>query len=383
MLDLASVLLIDDHSHAGLYERRLQRCQTLADLDGRDDHYRTSAYRALLRQAYADLFGDSEHWAHGIDAQYGDGVEPAYTRMLDRLGIQATLWDFRRLVRDDWPEHRYRLIYWIDPFICPFPDPSFRRGEELHGALQEALQLAGRTELPDTFDEYLEFVESILRRARPRLYGLKLLLGYQRSLHFENVRSDAAAASYSSLRGGNLEAYTTFQDYMARRLYRFAGELDLPLQIHASFSGPSANLQILNDNPALLQPLLGDPEYRATKVVLLHGGYPYTSTACALAWDYQQLFLDWSVLASLFALPLARWLEEWIELTPANKLLFGTDASSPELYYTASVNGRKQLGVALDNLIAGGVLTRHEAVDVADRICHRNAIDLYRLDDLR
>src|ERR1043166_1768107 len=149
MLDLSSVPLIDDHSHAGLYERRLSRCQTLADLDGSDDHYRTSAYRVLLRQAYADLYGDNDGWAKGIDEQYRDGVEAAYTHMLDRLGIRATLWDFRRLKREGWPDDRYRLIYWIDPFICPFPDPSYRRGEELQGALNEALQLSGRSQLPD------------------------------------------------------------------------------------------------------------------------------------------------------------------------------------------------------------------------------------------
>jgi predicted TIM-barrel fold metal-dependent hydrolase len=116
--------------------------------------------------------------------------------------------------------------------------------------------------------------------------------------------------------------------------------------------------------------------------VLLHGGYPFISQAGALAWHYPQVYLDFSVLPTLFTLPLARWLEEWIELLPRNKILFGTDASSPEEYYTASVNGRRQLGAALGNLLSAGTLTRLEAANLADRICHRNAMELYRLDDL-
>ena len=31
------------------------------------------------------------------------------------------------------------------------------------------------------------------------------------------------------------------------------------------------------------------------------------------------------------------WLAEWLELLPHDRVLFGSDASSPELYYTAAV----------------------------------------------
>ena len=77
-----------------------------------------------------------------------------------------------------------------------------------------------------------------------------------------------------------------------------------------------------------------------------------------------------------------RWLEEWLELIPHNKLLFGSDASAPELYYTTAANGRRQLGRALQNLIAAGGLTRPEAVQVAERVCFRNTATLYGLADV-
>jgi hypothetical protein len=379
--DLSSLPLVDGHSHAGLYERRLGRCQTLADLDGTDEHYRTSVYRALLREAYADLYGAESGWAAGVDAQYADGIEPAYSRMFVRLGIRATLWDYRRLERASWPVERYKLIYWIDPFICPFPDARLRRVEELQQALSEALAGDERSELPPSLEEYLSFVDATLHRARPGLIGLKLLVGYERSLQFEDVAFTTASTAYVRLRSGELAGYGAFQDFMARRLFQSAGSLDLPLQVHASFGGPSSNLALPHNDPGLLQPLLSQPG--DTRVVLLHGGYPLVSHAAALAWMYPRVYLDFSVLPSLFALPLARWLEEWLELLPCNKLLFGSDASAPELYYTAAVNGRRQLGHALDSLVAARILSRREAVDAAERVGYRNAIDLYRLADIR
>jgi len=377
--DLSSVPLLDHHSHAGLYERRLGRTQSLADLDTPEPYYASSAYRALLREAYADLYGAETAWSEGVEAQYADGVEPAYTRMLDRLGITATLWDYRRLGRGDWPSHRYRLIYWIDPFICPFPDPALSRGDELQAALSEALAREGLAELPHALEDYLAFLDKTLRAVRRGLVGLKLLLGYSRTLHFEEVTQRVAAAAYTQLRQGQLASYHQFQDFMVRYLYRAAGELDLPLQIHASFGGPNSNLQLANNDPSLLQPLFVDG---TTQVVLLHGGYPSTSAAAALAWMYPRVYLDFSVLPSLFTRPLAGWIEEWLELLPHHKLLFGSDASSPELYWTAAVNGRRQLGRALEGLIASGGLSRHDAMVVAERVCSGNATALYRLTDL-
>ena len=101
-----------------------------------------------------------------------------------------------------------------------------------------------------------------------------------------------------------------------------------------------------------------------------------------LAWNNPRVFLDWSVLASLFTTRLAGWLTEWLELLPASKLLFGTDASSPELYYTAAVNGRRQLGAALDQLVTCGTLSRGAAMALAERVCFKNAVDLYGLGDV-
>jgi len=381
-LDLSSLALLDHHSHAGLYERRLGRHQTLADLDTADPHYAASTYRALLREAYADLYGDESSWAAGVDAQYAEGAERAYSRMLEQLGIRATLWDNRLLERAAWPADRYRLVYWIDPFVCPFPDPALRRGGELLEALGEALARSGLSATPESFDDYLAFVDQALRSVRPEIVGLKLLLGYQRTLQFRSVSEADARAAFARLQRQDLAPYGVFQDFMVRRLYQLAGTLDLPLQMHASFGGPSSGLHLVHNNPALLQGLFDQPDAGATRVVLLHGGYPYVSEACALAWMNPRVYLDFSVLPSLFALPLARWLEEWLELLPHDKLLFGSDASAPELYYTAAVNGRRQLGGALQNLIDAGLLTRSAAIQAAERVCFQNAATLYGLADL-
>ena len=80
MFDVSAIPLLDHHSHAGLYERRLGRHQTLADLDTADPHYASSAYRVLLREAYADLYGDPANWAEGVDGERLHRIRYAYTR---------------------------------------------------------------------------------------------------------------------------------------------------------------------------------------------------------------------------------------------------------------------------------------------------------------
>ena len=78
-------------------------------------------------------------------------------------------------------------------------------------------------------------------------------------LRFEDVDLPTTRAAYSELLRGDLTQYAAFQDFMVRRLFRLAGELDLPLQIHASFGGPSSKLDLLHNQPALLEPNLSQP----------------------------------------------------------------------------------------------------------------------------
>ena len=217
------------------------------------------------------------------------------------------------------------------------PDLLAWRGDA--GRARGSVAHAGLQDFPADLADYLSFVEAVLRRARPNLFGLKLLLGYQRTLHFESVSVEAAGAA--------LPDCGQPQSQPLSRLSGLHGPLAVQISRRAGPSAPDSRLVRRTVQPPATaeQSPVGPataalrPGQSRDRVVLLHGGYPFISQAGALAWHYPRVYLDFSVLPTLFTLPLARWLEEWIELLPRNKILFGTDASSPEEYYTASVNG--------------------------------------------
>jgi uncharacterized protein len=76
---------------------------------------------------------------------------------------------------------------------------------------------------------------------------------------------------------------------------------------------------------------------------------------------------------------LSRCLEEWLDYVPYTKLLFGTDAWSPELFYGGTVAARKILADVLARRVEDGRYPAGLAESVAERILAGNARTLYAL----
>src|SRR5438874_2259851 len=73
-------------------------------------------------------------------------------------------------------------------------------------------------------------------------------------------------------------------------------------------------------------------------------------------------------------------LAEALEMTPASKLLFGSDAfSAPDVILLAALWTRAALAELLDGWIARGDLTERQALPLAERILGRNTLELHGL----
>jgi hypothetical protein len=65
----------------------------------------------------------------------------------------------------------------------------------------------------------------------------------------------------------------------------------------------------------------------------------------------------------------------------AAKLLYGSDAhSQPEMFWLGAQYGRWSLGKILADWIDDDMVEEHKALEIAQRLCVRNALGLYRLD---
>ena len=118
--------------------------------------------------------------------------------------------------------------------------------------------------------------------------------------------------------------YKTLEDYLVREIAREAGRLKLAIQIHTleTFGG---FYRSAGAAPHLLEPLVNDSSLRATKFVIVHGGWPLIGETQGLI-SKPNVYADISMMDVLLSpaqlsVALRQWLGEW-----PDKVLFGTDA---------------------------------------------------------
>ena len=110
-------------------------------------------------------------------------------------------------------------------------------------------------------------------------------------------------------------------------------------------------------------------------------GYPYVRESAFLASLYPDVYVDLSLAVPLLRPVLPHVLQELLALAPGTKLLYGSDAhSQPEMFWLGAQYGRWALGKVLADCIDDDTVEEHEALETAQRICYRNALELYRLD---
>jgi predicted TIM-barrel fold metal-dependent hydrolase len=167
-------------------------------------------------------------------------------------------------------------------------------------------------------------------------------------------------------------------DYCVGVALEEARRLELPIQFHTGFGDP--DIDLLTANPVLLRPLLAQLCHAGVPVVLLHMGYPYVRESAFLASLYADIYVDVSLAVPLLAPLVPHLLLELLALAPATKILYGSDGhSQPEMYWLGARCMRWALGVVLRRMMRQGTLDVAEAQEVAERICFRNALEVYRL----
>ncbi|HOI49134.1 MAG TPA: amidohydrolase family protein, partial [Prolixibacteraceae bacterium] len=120
-------------------------------------------------------------------------------------------------------------------------------------------------------------------------------------------------------------------DYLMHRVLDLARQYNKPIQIHTGLQAGDGNY-IENANPALLANLF--LKYRDVRFVLFHGGYPFGSELASLAKNFRNVYIDLCWLYIISPSYSERYLHEWLETVPANKILaFGGDYENVENIY--------------------------------------------------
>jgi predicted TIM-barrel fold metal-dependent hydrolase len=228
------------------------------------------------------------------------------------------------------------------------------------------------------------FLDGFRRQIDPPPAGtvaLKSIAAYRSGLAIAPVSLQEARACFNTLK----ESWTTgcrlsakpLIDFLIMESMTIAARQRLPVQFHTGFGDPDLDLR--NSNPLHLRWLLEAPGWREVPVVLLHAGYPFVREAGYLAAVYPQVYVDVGLTIPFVSIAgMQAVLRHLLELAPATKLLFSTDAHlTPELFYLGARWGRETLARVLEGAVHDGDLTASEADSTAERILHTNALRLY------
>jgi len=356
-----------------------------------------AASRALFAFPFSDFAGAHGKWlADKKDRLRRQQPGAQYFRaLLDRLGIETSVAN-RITMSDALDPARFKWVFYIDPVLFPFDNSQLASRNPDQAAfmpnqtrlVRRFEQQAGLSTLPASLDDYLAFVTRVLEDHKRRgAIAAKFEIAYFRSFVFDDPPRDAAAAVYARYRSGGAPAaadYKLFQDFVFRHIVSECGRLHLAVHIHSSAGAGNyfsvAGVSVLN-----LEPVLRDPRYAATTIVLIHGGYPFEREAIMMAL-MKNVWIDSSATGSFLLFPdeFAHILRGWFEIAP-DKVTFGSDAfplderlGAEEIYWFGVHNARTAAAAALAEMIAAREITEPQALKIARGYLHDNAAALYK-----
>jgi len=354
------------------------------------DFRSTTFFARSLREGLRRLYGpEGSEEELGVTAREWStrGASYTYDQAARVANTPVILADVSYLDRTVWDPQRYRQVMRIDPYVYPFHDgQSDLRGTEFQrfhagfaAVLNKELQRHGMQQPPQSFDEYLQFVDaSVQQRVAEGVVSLKIASAYVRPIDFRPASYQDAAASYAALAAGQADTdRRPLENFIVQRLAQFAADQGLPVQIHVGMGHPEPGMRIVNGSPFLLETFLNIRSLNRLKVTLLHGGYPFSSEMAALAQTYGNVFIDFSWMPYLHHFYLRQKLSEWMEILPANKLLFGSDAGAPEFHVASAHYARQALNHVLNDGVQRGVWNAQQVDWLARRALHDNAAELH------
>lgn len=224
----------------------------------------------------------------------------------------------------------------------------------------------------DTLDDYLAVLNRLFLEAKDKgIVCLKCTLAYMRTLRFENVSKEQAAAVFGK-RQSQLtpEQIKEFEDFIMWRLCELSAKYELPFQIH------TGQARIQTSNPMNLVDLIeANPR---TKFILFHGGFPWVGeTAVIVQKHWHHVWVDSVWLPMLSYTTAKRAFHEWLESFPANRIMWGADCNNAEGIYGATEYHRRCISEVLAEKVMAGDLLEPDALTIGRKIMRENALELF------
>lgn len=343
-------------------------------------------YEIIQEKAYEELYGG--HEADLVDRVRTEHFTGVYENIVKNSKIEFVMANLP-IFPDEYEKSKiFKWVPYLDQFIFAKSSKIEKMQDALHdgtiGMYERALSETLRKESADLADFSLKDFCDLIQKTifdwkQAGVPACKINSAYVRSLNFEDVDKEIATriwdSDFEKLDKGGL---TAIQDYLACFAIRCCAKIGLPIQIHAAF-GDAPGLLWKNAMPVNLEKIFADPSFFRPIIILLHGGMPDYFLAGWYASTYANVYLDFSWLSMYSDNVLIRCLNEWLDYVPINKLLFGTDAWSPELFWAATNEGRKILSKVLSVKMKEKRYSAMQCEEIAIALLRENSLSVYNL----
>jgi predicted TIM-barrel fold metal-dependent hydrolase len=230
----------------------------------------------------------------------------------------------------------------------------------------------------ETFSDFLAAWDTSIDQALrdPNCVGLKSIIAYRAGLDVRPVTKDEAAGNYVAYSQDATTGLKLLLDFLFIRALERVADNNKVLQIHTGMG--DTDIIAEKAHPMCLFELLKQPPFSQTKVVLVHGGFPWVSEAAAMAGLLANVYLDLSLSCSFFPLRTGTRLLEALEQAPPQKIIHGSDGIAlPELIWLGGKLSKEALTEVFAELIRKQKSSPSAAQEISKLILYQNAELLY------
>jgi predicted TIM-barrel fold metal-dependent hydrolase len=386
MLDFTSVPVIDNHSHPFLLEKATLDPESLARVfsHGMGDIPKIGVEKARFWGASDDL---RHHLLHmGV-------VQTMVCQLSKVLGCPAELESVARERNRRTSEsfaNYAKLLYEDAGIVSSVLDTGLPKNDPLldliPGKVMRLFQMDPLIdkllEQSDSYRGFLREYQASLDRAirHEGFIGVKSHLAEKVGFGIESVSDMETEATFPSAKAKHTEAYRKLYIATFTTTLLQCQELGVPVHLHSGLTGGLWNGPISDADPFLLVPLIRQPQFLKTRIVLLHAGYPWMQHAAELAHALPHVWVDMSWTTPWVSLRIAECYRDVIGIAPLSKVMVGSGGhDTPEIPWLAAKTAKIALAEALGDAIRLGLMTSQQAEKTGRMILHDNAARMYGL----
>ena len=314
---------------------------------------------------------------------------------IDETTVEALSEKIKKAYQTDWYNHVLKEKCIIEYVVVDgedrsFGDPKMFRyvkkfdcGNIDSGKKIEIISKRQNLAINSIDDLVFSLSEEFHEAIKKGYVAVKTAIAYNRTLFFDDVKKEKVSKIFNKILTSPKDSVFSFnevkplQDYMMYRILDLANAANMPVQIHTGLQAGDGNI-IENSNPTHLANLF--LKYRDVKFILFHGGYPFGGELSTLAKNFRNVYIDMCWLYIISPSYSERYLHEWLETVPANKIMaFGGDFLNVEGIYGHLQFAKQIVSNVLISKVKDGYFSESEAIKIAQKIFHDNAIEILRL----